>query len=544
MSFNTFLVSTNIAQASCNSSFLQHKGLHWLDWIIIVAYAFILIGIGVYYSKRTQTSDDYLLGGRKVNPIATGISLIATTLSVITFLMIPGETIKYGPGYPIFKILILPIAFVFVGYFIIPFIMRQRITSAYELLEKPLGKGVKLTASIVFILVRFLWMGLLIFLSSKVIIDIMDWDPKYITTIGYVVGVITIIYCTMGGFRAVVTTDVIQFVLLFLGASLTLVFITLRMGGIMEWMPTIWEPHWDKIVLFSLDPRIRITAIGVLAFNLVWWICTTGSDQMAIQRFISTKDTKAARRSFLTTMLASIFSFTVLTFVGFALLRYYQENPNILPEGKNVIDNADYIFPHFIANLLPIGVTGLVIAGLLSAVMSSLSSGINSVTTVITSDISPFFRKHDATEKENITFEKYVSAGVGLLAVFLSSINSSIPGNILELTGKTSNLFVAPLFNLFFMAFFVRFATPLGTIIGTIYGLTSAVLIGFWDIFTGNPGWSFMWIMPFSLVISILFSVVFSLIPTKGKERNIQLLWAFALLMPLVIITVILLSYA
>ena len=538
------LAPFNTALSSQDSPSLQHKGLHWLDWTIIILYAFMLLGIGVFYSRRTQTSDDYLLGGRNVNPIATGISLIATTLSAITFLMIPGETIKYGPGYPIFKILILPIAFILVGYFIIPVIMRLPITSAYELLEKPLGKGVKLTASLVFICIRFLWMGLLIFLTSKVIISMMDWDPKFIPVIGYAVGLITVIYCTMGGFRAVIATDVMQFVLLFFGALLTLVFVSVRMGGVMEWIPTAWEPHWDDLVFFSVDPSIRITAIGVLSLNLTWWVCTTGSDQMAIQRFISTKDTKAARVSFFTTAFASMLSFSVLTLVGFALLCYYQENPQILPEGKTVLDNADYIFPHFIVNFLPIGITGLVVAGLLSAAMSSLSSGINSAATVIASDIVPLFRKRNTDEKENITLAKYISVGVGLLAVLLSSMNSSIPGNIVELTGKTSNLFVAPLFNLFFMALFVPFATPVGTIVGTIYGLTSAVLIGFWYLFTGNQGWSFLWIMPFSLVVSIVFSVMFSLIPTKGKKRSIQLLWAVALLVPLVIITVILLGRA
>ena len=111
----------------------------------------------------------------------------------------------------------------------------------------------------------------------------------------------------------------------------------------------------------------------------------------------------------------------------------------------------------------------------------------------------------------------------------------------MEVTGKCVNLFQAPLFNLFFMALFVPFATPTGTIAGVLYGLTAAALISFWDVLTGNPGFSFLWIMPIPLAIGIFFGIIFSLFPTKGKKISVQLLWFTAMIIPLAVLILLLL---
>ncbi|HDY90106.1 MAG TPA: Na+:solute symporter, partial [bacterium] len=506
------------------------------------AYALGMIGIGFYYSRRIKTGEDFLLGGRKINSFAAGISLFATMLSTITYLSLPGEVIKHGPVFVVGQLIGFPIVFLITSYFIIPFFMRIRITSAYEILEKPLGRGVRLTASIIFISLRFLWMGLLIFLTSKVMVVIMNWNAGYIPVLSVAIGVITLIYSSMGGLRAVVITDVAQFTLLLLGAVLTMVFITSNVGGITEWFPNTWSPNWDNLVIFSFDPFIRITLFTAILYPILWWLCTSGSDQMAIQRFISTRNTGAARRAFGMTMIAEIVVTLILTFVGFALLKYYLINPHFIPDGKNLISDSDFLFPHYIVNFLPVGITGLVVAGLLSAAMSSLSSGLNSTATVITTDFALYVKKLKQEKNNTVTFARVISIVVGILAVSLSLLMDKIPGNIIEVTAKTSNLFVAPLFNLFFMAMFVPFATPMGTITGAIYGVASAFLLAFWDVFTGRPGWSFMWILPVPLTISIFFSVLFSLLPTKGKKISVQCAWSVGLLIPLAVACVLLLT--
>jgi len=512
------------------------RGLRWPDWGVIIFYGLTMLGIGWYFSKRQKTSEDYLVGGRRINFFVSGISLFAAIFSTITYLSIAGEVIKHGPLMVIVSIFSFPIIFGIMSYFFIPYFMKLPITSAYEIIEKPLGKGVRITGAIIFLFIRFLWMALLIYLTAKAIVVMMNWDESYILLISAVSGIITVIYSTMGGLRAVVTTDLIQFFILLLGAVLTIVLISFRMDSIGVLIPTEWAPNWDKLIFFSLDPHIRLTIFFTLLNFVAWWVCTASADQMSIQRFIATRDVKAARRAFLTTQIAEKIIFTVLMCGGFALLAFYRSNPHFIPDGKDLITDADFLFPNYIANYLPVGISGLVVAAIFSAAMSSLSAGVNSTAAVITTDIIPWLTKKVATDSIRLKQARWFSFIVGILAVILSLAMPNVPGNITEITAKTSNLLTAPLFNLFFMAMFISYATPFGTIMGSIYGGCTAYIIAFWDVMTGQPGVTFLWICPVSLIVSIGASLLFSLIPSKEKGFWTYVLWSIILLLPVVLL--------
>ena len=518
----------------------QHRGLKWPDWFIIGGYAFFMVGIGFYYLHRQKNTEDYLLGGRKINPVFSGISLFATMISTISYLALPGEIIKHGPTYFLLYMASLPLIYLIVSWFFIPLFMKLRIVSAYEILEKPFGVGVRLFGSIIFIITRLAWMALLIFLTTKALVVMMNWDASLIPVITIIIGFITLLYSSMGGLRAVIVTDVAQFTLLLIGSVLTISFVSLNMGGVMEWFPTAWAPTWDSFKIFSTDPHIRVTVVGVMLTATAWWVCTAGSDQMAIQRYLATRDTKAARRAFLCTNFAEAAISILLSLTGFALFGFFRVNPHLIADGKSIIEDADFLFPHYIANFLPIGIAGLVVAGILSAAMSSLSSGINSTATVIMSDFFARFKKKKDTEFHNVKVARFISIIIGVIAVLLSTVMGRVSGNIMEITNKTNGIFVAPLFNLFFMALFIPFATPLGTVFGSIYGIFIGFLIAFWDALTGGPGLSFLLILPLSLISSIVFGILFSLLPTKGKRFGVQLIWSFILLIPLVIIFILL----
>ncbi len=517
----------------------EHRGLGWPDWMVIILYTILMLGIGLYFFKRQKTSEEYLVGARRVNSLVSGISLFASFFSTISFLAIAGEIITHGPLYIFVVIASFPIIYVLAGYFLIPVFMKLPITSAYQILEKPFGRQVRMAGSIIFLLTRFVWMALLIFLTSKALVVMFDWNVSLILYISLATGIVTVIYSTMGGLRAVVTTDAIQFLILMFGALFTIIIITFKLGSVGAWLPTQWAPNWDKIVVFSLNPYVRLTIVFAFLHIISWWVCTAGSDQMAIQRFIATRNVKAARRSFLTTQLAEKALFFVLMCVGFAILAFYRMNPNFIPDGKDLVTDADFLFPHFIANHLPVGISGVVIAALFSAAMSSLSSGINSTATVITADIIPWLRKK--TQKiEQLQLARWSSITIGLLMVAASSTMAYVPGNILEVTSKTNGIFVAPLFNLFFMALFVRYATSFGTIMGSIYGVATASIIAFWDLLTGKPGLTFLWILPISLLVSIGSSMVFSLIPTKGKGWKTLSFLSFLIILPIIFLVLIL----
>ena len=516
-----------------NEYFLQ-SSIVWVDWFILIIYGLLLIGIGWYYSYRQKSKEDYYLGSRSINPFLAGISLYVSFFSAITYLAIPGEVIKYGPVFALAAIAGAPIIYFLASYFLIPFFMNLKITSAYEILEKPLGKGVRQVGSFVFIITRFLWMGLLLFLASKAMVVMMGWSENLILVIILILGAITIFYTALGGLKAVLMTDVIQFFILLLGAVLTIGIVGFKFGGVSTIIPASWSGNWKSVDFVSFNPYIRLTIFFAFINNITWWICTSGSDQMAIQRFLSTKDLKAARKTFFHTQLGLVIITTLLMFVGFSVMGFYNIHPNLLPTGTNISIEADFLFPHFIANQFPPGMSGLVIAALFSASMSSLSSGVNSVGSIITTDVVPALFKN-SRNFDSIRNMRVISVLIGIVAILLSMVIQFVPGNIIEVTAKTNGLFIAPLFNLFINALFVKKAKPFGVIMGSVYGFMTAFLIGFWDVLTGGPSLSFLWIAISSLIVSVLSSLLFNFIFPSVREKK-AIVWGIILVVPWIIL--------
>jgi len=342
----------------------------------------------------------------------------------------------------------------------------------------------------------------------------LDEHPGAGTWIAVVVGVVTVIYTFMGGIRAVVLTDVIQTFILFAAAIAALVLISINLGGVGAWWPREWSPTWDSQPLFRLDPHVRVTVIGSIIWMTVWWICTAGSDQMAIQRYLATRDSHAARKAFVITLVSNVLVTTLLGSLGFALLAYFKAHPEILQAGgKNytIEKNADVLFQHYIVYCLKPGMTGLVVSGLLAAAMSSLASGVNSACSVISTDfIDPIFGRA-STEKANVLRNKLISLCIGLLGIGGSLLVGRVTGNILEVTTRTNHVFVAPLFGLFLMALFIPFATPLGAVAGALASCIVAVLIAYWDMITGLAPLSFQWISIVALIVHLAVGIPVSL---------------------------------
>ncbi|MEP6662996.1 MAG: sodium/solute symporter [Verrucomicrobiota bacterium] len=488
--------------------------LHPLDWGVIVLYLLGMLAIGFYYSLKTKTADDYLLGGRRMNPWAVGLSLFATLLSTISYLSYPGEMIRYGPmilaGY-----LATPFVYFIAGWFLIPYIMKLKVTSAYEILELRLGGNVRVLAASLFLAMRLVWMGVIVYTTTDtVLIPLMGINPVYSPLVAAVLGVITLIYTSMGGMKGVVVTDVVQTFILFAGALLSVILITVALGGVSHWWPTSWDPGWAP-PRFWFDSTSRITFVGAMMNIFLWWICTCGSDQMAIQRYLSTRDVKAARRTLAVTLTSDFIVTFFLATLGFALLAYFRAKPHLLVDGQNLASNADQLFPRFIAIGLPLGISGLAVAGLLAAGMSSLSSGISSTSTVIKVDFFDRYRRGPTQRDSEVRRARVISIVIGIFTVLISALVHRVPGNLTETVNKLSGLFVAPLFLLFFMAIFVPWATPFGTIVGTLCSVAVAVAIAFFGLF----GLSFIWIMPGALGVGMIVASAASLLPIG---RNIK----------------------
>jgi SSS family solute:Na+ symporter len=249
----------------------------------------------------------------------------------------------------------------------------------------------------------------------------------------------------------------------------------------------------------------------------LWYVCTCGSDQMAIQRYLSTRDVRSARKAFAISMATDAVVTLFLGAIGLALLAYCRAHPELVPAGKTIGESADQLFPRFIVAGLPAGLSGLVVAALLAAAMSSLSSGVNASSSVITTDLLGRFRPKPRSEADHIRLNRLVSVGIGVAVVGLSLYISLVPGNLLEVAYRVVNLLVAPLFSLFFMAMFVPWATPFGTLAGAAASVFVAVGIGHFRLL----GLDFLWIMPGSLASGVVVGMLASL-PGLGRRCPID----------------------
>ena len=488
-----------------------------LDWIVVAAYALGMLAVGRYYSRRNETADDYHLGGRRMSPFAVGLSLFATLTSSLSYLAVPGEMVKNGPMV-LAQYTAFPLIGMVVGWALIPFIMRQNVTSAYEILETRFGLSVRIVGSLMFLIMRLGWMASILYATSdKVLSPILGLGPVATLGAAIVMCVITMIYTAEGGLRAVVVTDAVQSVIMLGGAAAVIIIISVNLGGVSAWWPVEWAEHWAEPKFFP-DSTTRMTFLGAAISTFAWYVCTCGSDQMAIQRWLSTRDAAAARRSLYTTLWAEALVGVLLGMVGLAVVGYFTAHSGYLTDEINLREGADKLFPRFVVVGLPNGMTGVIIAAILSAAMSSLASGMNSSCAVITEDFIGRLSWTPLSDHTRVRLARIISFLIGISVLLISLLVSQIEGNLVDLCYRVVNLLVAPLFVLFFLAIFVKWATTFGAIFSAVASVTAAVLIAFSESF-GLGKLSILLIMPGSFVVGAAAGSLASLLPIGQRAK-------------------------
>jgi len=242
---------------------------------------------------------------------------------------------------------------------------------------------------------------------------------------------------------------------------------------------------------------------------------------MAIQRYLSTRDAQSARRSFGVHLLTEVVMALLLALVGIAVLGYFTAYPEAAAAGKTLVEQADELLPRFVVTVLPAGLAGLVIAAMLSAAMSSLSSGMNSASAVITTDFIGRFQNVKWSQHENIRIARLASVAIGIVAVLLSLFVGHLASNLLELCIKVVNLLTAPLFVLFFLALFIPWANSRGAAGATVTSIGIAVGIAFFKL----GGLEFLWTGPAAFVTGVLAGTIISLIPVASARPTSQVGW-------------------
>lgn len=439
----------------------------WLDYAVLAAYLLPLLWIGHHFSRRNTTRDEFFLGGRRVPWWAAGLSIYGTQLSAITFLAIPAkayaEDWTYLPG----NLSIVLIAPIVVAWYL-PFFRRLQVTTAYEYLEHRFNLATRLVGSVAFVGLQWARMAIVLYLPALALAAVTGIDVRLSILC---MGVLCTVYTLQGGMRAVIWTDVLQVVVLLLAAVVSLVLIVWRIDG---GLATVAAIGYDAGKMRMADWRVDMTIASVWVVvlgNLVSHLVPYTADQAVVQRYLTTRDERQAARAVWTGAALAVPTSLLFFAVGTALYAFYRTHPALVNPDVPV----DATFSWFIAQQLPMGVTGLVVSGVFAAAMSTLSSSINSITTAVVTDFSARLRPA-ATEATHMRLAKRLTVLVGvggtLSALVLATWDvRSLWDTFLQSVG----LFGGGLAGLFVLGIFTRRAHGTGALVG--FAASAALLV-------------------------------------------------------------------
>jgi len=494
--------------------------LHPLDIFVLVAYFVSLFAIGLFFARKQTSREMYFLGGRRIPWFIAGASVFASLLSTISYLAIPGEMLRYGVGqftHLFAFVLVIPV----VNYFIIPTLMSLPDTSVYDYLGRRFSPSARMLGAGVFVVMRLIWMGLILYTGCLAISQMTGWS---IPVLVLLMGCVTILYTTLGGMSAVVWSDFMQFIVLFGGAILIPVYIAWSTDSSpTDWLALFSRAERTHVPVFSFDPTERITVVGTMISLFVWNVCTHSADQVAAQRYMSTASLAEARRSFGVFSIANVVLTLLLMLcaVGLFYFEYQQSEVPIDEFQRNIAQHADDVFPTFIAAQLPMGLSGLLLAAILAAAMSSLSSGSNSIAAVL-STAGPSSSPRKGRELGGRPFILTSVAGcIGMgIAIVINYFMQVHNWGLVTLMERINHLFVAPLGALMLSGILFRHVNTIAVFLGFSCGLAVSLMISF-----SNPLFdyeiSFMWIMPAAFATSLTVSyVVASLFPSSKSSAS------------------------
>ncbi|MHC4799853.1 MAG: sodium:solute symporter family protein, partial [Planctomycetota bacterium] len=444
----------------------------FVDFSVIGFYLAAMIGVGVFFSFRNKNSNDYFRGGQRIPWLVAGLSIFATMLSSITFVAIPAKA--YATDWTYFLVNMTAIAITpFVILLFLPFFRRIDATSAYEYLEKRFNRLARLFASASFVLFQIGRMAVVMYLPALALAAITPMSEQQCILL---MGILSIIYCTMGGLEAVVWTDTIQSFVLLGGALFSLILIITHIDGGLSAFITTAAEH-SKFQMINLNftstsfatTALWVVVLGGIGQNLVPYT----SDMAVVQRYMSVPDINRAKKAIWTNAVAILPASILFFGVGTALFVFYSHNPDRLdPTFK-----TDAIFPLFIARQLPTGIAGLVVAGIFAAAQSTISTSLNSTSTALVTDfVRPFKQTH--SERTYLRLGRLFTAAMGILGILLAlSFAASDIKSLWDQFMKILGLFGGPMCGLFCLGIFTTRASGPGAIIGAVAGAVGLFLV-------------------------------------------------------------------
>ena len=504
---------------------MQHT-LNVLDYVVIVGYFLAVLAIGWYCSRKQTSTAEYFLAARSMKWLPLGISMYASLFSSITYMALPAESfqhdIQYAAGY-----LAVPLVMVAGIVLFVDFYRKLNITTVFEWVESRFNSTLRTVTAGVYCTFRSFYAGVVLYTLSLAL-SVTTGIP--IGVVLLCVGLVAIVYTLMGGIRAVIWTDVMQFCVLFGGIALTLFFITQKLDGGIAEVVRVGSDHnkfqFTNPAPFSFTERLVIW--GVMLHVFISQLGSKGTDQVTVQRYLSGKSSGQSKWAVVIGSLVGVPVQILLYLVGIVLFAYYLKNPD--PHVAKLVAGSDHksIFPYFIVSAVPMGLRGLLLGGLLAAAMSTVDSVLNTLSAVTVTDFYKRWFRPGASEKNTLRLAKWSIVFWGV-AITAASYSMTETQSILKATVTVLSVFMGQLLGVFLLGMLVKQATAWGVLIGACTGQTIVLLTKFNWIYIqdgvlrfslgagvgkglAGESISFIWLGVIAAVITIVVGLLASLL--------------------------------
>ncbi len=479
-------------------------GLNWFDALIVATYLIAITLFGVHFRKRQQSIHTYFLGGKSVPPWAMSLSIVATETSTLTIIGTPAIAFS---GNLAFLQLVMGylVGRVFICLVLIPAYFKGEMYTAYELMRRRFGERIKHATASMFLITRALAEGVRVFAIATVVSVVLGTEDVWSILI---IAALTLIYTFEGGLTAVIWTDVVQ-LFIYVGGTLVAFFVILGL------VPQGWSgvmanaghkfALWDFSFGFKLPYTFWAGVIGGAFLNTA----SHGVDQLIVQRLLAARNERESKIALLSSGVVVFFQFALFLVVGIMLYSFYLYNP-----AQKVPSEPDRIFPNFVVNHLPHGVAGLMIAAILAAAMSNLSSALNSLASTTVVDFYRPFLKKDAAPREVLRISRWMTVLWGIVLVALAIVSRHVH-SVLE-TGLTiASITYGSMVGVFLLGVLTRKANEKGSMVGMAAGLLSMLAVWYFKMI------AFTWYVLVGTVITFAVGYLTSIL-LKPRDVNLR----------------------
>lgn len=485
----------------------------FLDYLVFFIFVggVALFGCSFYFKSR-KSSAAFTKAEGSLPSWVVGMSIFATFVSSISFLGLPGDAFK-GNWSPFVFSLSIPIASILAAKIFIPLYRGVNSVSAYHYLEEKFGYWARCYASICYLLTQVCRIGSILLLLALPINKMFGWDVQ---TIIIVTGVVTMIYTLLGGIAAVVWTDAIQGIILIVGAVVCAVILTFGMPEGPSQLFEIAAEH-GKFSLGSFGASLSESTFWVLLlYGLFTNMNNYGIDQNYVQRYMTTSSTKEAVKSTMFGSLLYVPVSLIFVYIGTALFSYYNAQPELLPAGTP----ADQVFPHFIVHGLPTGITGLVIAAIFSAGMSTVATSINSSATIVLTDFVKHFSKKERTDKKDMKTLYATSLVVGIVGIIIGILMMQVDG-VLDAWWTLASIFSGGVLGLFLLTLISRKPHRAASITAAVAGMLVVIWIALMQVMSPEPAINGKLAIVFGTTVIMLVGFLLTMLLGKKSKKAI-----------------------